>query len=252
MAQSFYPTASTMVNQALTDIGAIDPEGGIGPTTSQTTSALQIFNFLVTSWIGLGMQVWCQKTATYTLSNGVGNFTVGPAGTLAIARPMSITQAWLRDTTVTYPIDIPVRVGGREEYYSLSQKTTPGTPNFLYYDRGYDRDAGNSGATANGTIYLWPVPDTSVATQYDLGFTYTRPIQDFNASSDTLDFPQEWYNALRWNLANELCPGYSVPVMKWDRIRGMARDTLDLAMSTDRQDTSVTIAPDYRGIDLDA
>jgi hypothetical protein len=167
---------------------------------------MQIMNFIVTSWIAHGMQVWCQKTGTYALSNAVNNPTVGPGGTINIARPETITQAWLRDTTQTYPIDIPVDIISREDYNMLTQKTTPGTPNTLYYEPQYDVPGSNSGASAKGQIFLWPVPDTPTATQYDLYFIYTRPLQDFVATSDALDFPQEWYEAVRWNLAHSLCP----------------------------------------------
>jgi hypothetical protein len=244
MAQAFYPNASTIITRALTDLGAVDPEGGITPTTAQLTDGLQVLNFLVTSWIAHGMQVWCQKTGTYTLSNAVGNPTVGPGGTINIARPETVTKAWLRDTTQTSPIDIPVRVISRDEYNDMSQKTVSGVPNALFYDPQYDLPGANSGASAKGQMFLWPVPDTSVSTQYDLYFVYTRPLQDFSATSDSLDFPQEWYDAVRWNLALSLGPSYNVPVMKWKLVKEMADNTLQLALAFDRSDVSITIAPE--------
>lgn len=243
MAQAFYPTAQQVIDRALEDIGAVDPEGGLSPTTTQRTSALQVLNFLVTSWIADGMQVWCQKTGTYTLSNGVNNPTVGPGGTIAIARPLSIQQAWLRDTVTSPNMDIPLTPISREEYNRLSVKTTTGTPNSYFYDPEYDLPGTNSGASAKGRLYLWPTPDTSIATQYDLYFVYTRPIQDFSAVSDTLDFPQEWFNAVRWNLALNLCPSYSVPIETWDRIAALARNTKQDALNWDRESGSVYLSP---------
>lgn len=243
MAQSFYPSVTQMATRVLTDLGAVDPEGGVTPTTAQTTDVMQVMNFTVTSWIAYGMQVWCQKQATYALSNAVGSPTVGPGGTINIARPETVTQAWLRDTTQTSPIDIPVQIIGRDEYYRLSQKSVSGVPNSLFYDPQYDLPAANSGASAKGQLFLWPVPDTSVSAQYDLYFIYTRPLQDFAATTDALDFPQEWYDAVRWNTASSLCPSYNVPIMKWDRIKANARDSLALALSFDREPTSVTISP---------
>lgn len=252
MAQSFYPTVTQMATRVLTDIGAVDPEGGITPTTAQITDVLQVMNFIVTSWIAYGMQVWCQKTGTYALSNAVGNPTVGPGGTINIARPEGVTQAWLRDTTQTSPIDIPVQVVGREEYNRLSQKSVSGVPNLLFYDPQYDLPGGNSGASAKGQMFLWPVPDTSIAAQYDLYFIYTRPLQDFAAASDALDFPQEWNEPVRWNVAASLCPSYNVPVMKWDRIRANAKDSLALALSFDRETTPMTISPAVDPARIDA
>lgn len=243
MAQAFFPNVATIATRALTDIAAVDPEGGVTPTTAQLTDVMQIMNFIATSWIAHGMQVWCQKSGTYTLSAGVGSPTVGVGGTIAIARPEVITQVWLRDTTQTYPMDIPLNMVGREEYNRLSQKTVPGVPNTVYYDPQYDLPAANSGATAKGVLNMWPVPDAATATQYDLYFIYTRPLQDFTATADALDFPQEWYDAIRWAVADSLCPSYNVPVTKWDRIRSKADKALALALSFDRESDSVTMSP---------
>lgn len=243
MAQVFYPTAQNVIDRALEDIGAVDPEGGLTPSTTQRTSALAVFNYLVTSWQAHGLQVWCQKQTSHIFTASTNSYTVGPGGVIAVARPLAIQQAWIRDTVASPSNDTNIRIISREEYNRISLKTTTGTPNCLFYDPEYDRDGANSGVSAKGRVYVWPTPDASVVTQYDLYFVYTRPIGDFNAVSDTLDFPQEWFNAVRWNLALNLCPSYEVPVMKWDRIKGMADDTLKLAVSSDRENTSVFVSP---------
>lgn len=243
MAQSFYPTSTTVIDAALRVVGGLDPEGGITPTTTQRNNALEALNFLVTSWQADGLQVWCQKQGTYTLSSAVSSVTIGPGGTINVARPLSIQQAWLRDTVASPNVDTPVRVVGREEYNLLSVKTTTGTPNMIYYDPQYDLPGGNSGTTAKGTIYMWPVPDTSLATQYDLYFIYTRPLQDFSAVGDGLDFPQEWFNAIKWNLTMAIAPEYQVPIMTWDRIVKLAEDTKEAALAWDGEQTSTTFSP---------
>ncbi len=245
MAQSFYPTAQQIVDDALGDIGAIDPEGGLSPTTTQRTDALRLLNYLVTSWQAHGMQVWCQKIATYNPLTAAASWTVGPGGTIAIARPLSIQQAWLR-TLATPETDTPVQMVGREEYFLLSSKTATGQPTHLFYDPEYDLPAANNGANAKGKLYVYPEPDASAIATYKLMFIYTRPIQDFSAVSDNLDFPQEWYNAVRLNLAEMLCPGYTVPLNKWDRISRKAKEALDLAMSWDTDRASMTISPAQR------
>lgn len=243
MAQSFYPIASDCIDAALRVCGAFDPEGGVTPSTTQRTNALQALNFMVTAWQADGMQVWCQKTGTYVLANAVNNPTIGPGGTINVARPMSIQQAWLRDTTVTTNIDIPVVIIGREEYNLLSSKATTGVPNVLFYDPEYDLPGANSGVNAKGRIYLWPTPDTAVATQYDLYFVYTRPIQDFSVVGDSLDFPQEWLNAVKWGLALQLAPEYNVPIMTWDRLKAMAEESKRIAMAWDTERPSVSVSP---------
>jgi hypothetical protein len=187
------------------------------------------------------MQVWCQKQGTHILTASTSAYTVGPSGDVNIQRPLSIQMAWLRDTS---SIDSPLRIIGREEYNMFSAKTSSGKPNVLYYDPQYDLPASNSGASAKGKIYLYPTPTAAEVATYDLYFIYTRPIQDFTASSDSLDFPQEWYNAVKWNLAAEIMPEYGLPVMEQDRIRGQAKATLELVEGWDREEGSIFIQPD--------
>lgn len=246
MAQSFYPNSGTVVNDALIQIGASDPEGGITPTSVQRTNALQQFNYLVTSWQAHGMQVWCQKNSVgNVITADDGEYTVGPSGEINIQRPLSIQHAFIRYTPSTPDSDTPLRIISREEYETLSSKLVTGTPNSLFYDPQYDVPGSNSGASAKGKIFLYPVPDTTTATNYTLGFIYTRPIQDFSGLTDSLDFPQEWHAALMWNLALALTFSYDVPLGKLDRIKHMAKESLDLALSWDTERTSLTISPAF-------
>lgn len=245
MAQNFYPTASQVIDAALGALAAIDPEGTATPTTTERTNALTTFNFLVTSWQAYGMQVWCQKTGSYTLS-AANSYTIGASGaTITAARPLTITQAWLRDTS-TYPVDIPLEIIDRDTYNRLSVKTSIGVPVQLFYDPEYDRDASNSGANAKGKIYVWPTPDSTIVTNYDLYFVYTRPLQDFNATSDTLDFPQYWFNAVKWNLAYQMSFDYGIPIEDKNKLEKLAKESLDLALSFDTDQESVYFQVDKR------
>lgn len=245
MAQVFYPTATQLISDAMRALAVIDPESTVEPTTTETANALRTLNYIVTSWQAIGLQGWCHKTVSYTLS-AASEYTIGPSGaTITAARPLRIMQAWLRDTS-TDPVDIPVNIVSRDEYNLLSVKTTDGIPNQLFYDPEYDRDASNSGANAKGKIYIWPQPDATVITNYDLYLVTQRPLQDFNAVSDTFDFPQEWFNAIKWNLAYQLSFEYGTVAEKQDRIKKLAEDTLELAKSWDIDPASSFFQVDTR------
>lgn len=245
MAQVFYPTATQVITDALRALAVVDPESTVAPSSTESTNGLRALNYLVTSWQALGLQVWCHKQVNYTLSLA-NSYTIGPSGaTITAARPLKIVQAWLRDTS-TDPVDIPIDIISRDEYNLLSVKTSEGPPVKLFYDPEYDRDASNNGANAKGKIYVWPQPDATVVTNYDLYIISQRPIQDFNATSDTLDFPQEWFNAIKWNLAYQLSFEYGTVVEKQDRIRKLAEDTLNLAMSWDTDQASIKFQPENR------
>lgn len=242
MAQYFYPTAENIIDDALEIIRAIDPEASVTPTTTQRTKALRALNRMVTSWYAKGFQVWCTKNQSVTLVAGTTSYTWGPSGAINTARPLSISQAWLHNTSEdTDPL--PLSIIGREEYNRYTNKESESVPLAIYYDPQYDGPASNSGANAKGKLFVYPAPSTSAASTYTMTVVYTRPIQDFNATSDSLDFPQEWYDAIIWNLASQLCPAYGVPVMYWDRIRSEAKDKLDLVSGWDREEGSVFIQP---------
>lgn len=241
MAQNFYPTATIVIQAALEAITAIDPEATSAPTTIESASALTVFNFLVTSWQAHGMQVWLQKLGTSTLT-ATSSFTVGPSGAINQERPLAITQAWLRNSA-TDPVDTPLEIVDRDTYNMNSTKTQGGIPTQLFYDPEY---AKADGANAKGKIYLWPAPDASAVAKYDLYFVYTRPLQDFSAGSDTLDFPQYWFNAVKWNLAYELSFNYGLPIETQNKLKDKAKETLDLALGFDVDQQSVFFQIDAR------
>ena len=245
MAQTFYPNAQTVIDAALRAIAVSDPEGGASPSTIERTNALEALNFLVTYWQADGMQVWCQKTGTHTLTVDTTEYTVGPGGAIDIARPTQVTQAWLRSND-TDPVDTPLNIVDRNTHNFLSTKTSSGTPNQLMYDPRYDMPAGNNGANAKGLITLWPAPTSTDVTTYDLHFVYTRPIQDFNAVTDFLDFPQEWFNAIKWNLAYQISFEYGTPVEILDRIRKIAEEEKARAMAFDTDQVGIFFQPDDR------
>jgi hypothetical protein len=72
---------------------------------------------------------------------------------------------------------------------------------------------------------------------------YTRPIQDFAATSDSLDFPQEWSKAIIWNLAADIAYNYGVPVMYIDRIQNKANEFLKEVAGWDREEGSIFLSP---------
>jgi hypothetical protein len=242
MAQNYYPTAQGIIDAAFGHIRAVDPEGSLTPTTTMRTTALVVLNQIVLSWQAKGLHVWCLKNGTLTLVAGQTSYTLGPGGDLVIQRPQAILQAWLHNTSAdTDPI--PLQIIGREQYNTYTSKEVESTPNAIFYDRQYDLPASNSGTNAKGNLFVYPAPIAAVASANTLQFVYSRPIQDFSAVSDSLDFPQENYSALTWTLAAHLCPSYGVPVMYWDRIKAQAKEERELVEGWDSENDSMLITP---------
>jgi hypothetical protein len=239
---SFFPTAAMVIKAALRRIRGYDPEDETTISTVQYNNALESLNFIMSAAQAFGLQLWCRKTTSGTLVASQGSYTVGSGGNISINRPLKVMQAFLRDTN---NIDQPLNVIGQQEYYNLSTKSQTGTPVSLYYDPAYD-GASNVGTTSKGTIYLWPIPDATAAAEYTLQFLYQRPLEDFDATSDSIDMPQEWFNWLRLELAKTISPEYGMPVIEYDRLVKETEIALELAKSWDTEFESVYFQPDLR------
>lgn len=97
--------------------------------------------------------------------------------------------------------DVPMYEMARDTYFNQPTKTqSPSTPVSWYYDP----------QASTGTLYVWPAPSTVVSGQATLNLTYLRRIEDMVSTTDDLDMPQEWLQAISWNLANDLETEYPV------------------------------------------
>lgn len=184
-----------IIKRALRLIGVL-PQGE-SPSTDQVTEASLALNGLVKAWQADGMPLWAIRTSSFTLT-ATSSYTVGIGQTVSISKPLKVLQAWNRNTTSN--VDVPMRILTKDEYNRLGNKTSTGNPIQLYYDPGID----------TGTIYLFPVPDTTSIANQTIYFTHQRTFEDFDSSTDTPDFPQEWYDAVVYGLACRLAPEYGV------------------------------------------
>jgi hypothetical protein len=129
--------------------------------------------------------------ASISVSNsGNGVFTY----TTQLPRVLSIQSARLRNAS---GFDIKMDIRPREDYNNIPQKLITGSPIILYY----------SPQLTQGQVFLWPTP-SDVNSRVEI--TYLRQIQDFDASGDNPDFPQEWLEAITYNLAVRIAPAYGI------------------------------------------
>lgn len=154
--------------------------------------------------------------------------------TTKILRPLRISD--MRRYNILSAIETPMVRMARLDYRDLPNKANTGTPTSFFYDP-------LGGAVTYGLIYIWPIPVAVVDT---VKFTWLRQIQDFNAASDTPDLPQEWINALVWNLSVQLAPEFDVPPPRFQILSAMAAQSLDRVTGWDREPEST-----YFGVSMD-
>lgn len=145
-----------------------------------------------------------------------------------LIRPLRILDSFYRQQAGN---DVPVRIISRDEYNRFGLKTSPGTSIQLYYDPQVN----------SGFLSLYPVPADSLGLLF---IEFQKPIEDFVASTDDFDLPQEWGEALVWNLALRLIPSYRTPELTAARIERLAGQFLKQVTDWDQEQASIYFAPD--------
>jgi hypothetical protein len=123
---------------------------------------------------------------------------MGPSQTINTAKPLKLVSAYYRITSSS--IDVPISLITRDEYDRLSNKFVTGTPSQIYFDP----------QRAYSDVFMYPVPDSTFASANTVFVTYQRTLEDFDATGDEPDFPQEWFDALTYLLADRLAPEYGL------------------------------------------
>jgi len=156
-------------------------------------------------------------TSAVAVDNHVYIYTTRPP------RPTEIIEARLNSAADT---DRDINIKSRAEYMALSDKDSTGSANMVYYDA--QRTA--------GVLKVWPACSD---VQETLRLTVRIPIEDMDAVGNNPDFPQEWFDALSWNLAIRIAPKFG---KKLDReFRMTAREFLTDAIEFDREYASTFI-----------
>jgi hypothetical protein len=189
-------------------------------------------NIMVKAWGARG-HLWLRTEASVTLVASQAEYALA---TLFSKRPLRVLSVRRRITSGS--TDTPLTQLSREEYYELPNKTTAAVPTSFYYDP----------QRATGTLYIWPTASTATAAAQTLRVDYARPIEDFDATNNDPDLPQEWLDALIWNLADNLETAYPVNNPRLAaKISGKAAESLARIESWDTEPASLYLQPDWRG-----
>ncbi len=225
---------NTLIAGALRLIGAIAQ--GETPTATQYTEGAEALNMMVKAWQADGMPLWAIKEYNITPVADTRVYRIGLSQTVNTPRPLKIIGAYFHDDTSD--VDIPMTVLTRQEYNSMGVKTiTSSTISQYYYDI----------QSTYGDLYVYPVPNSTAATAGNyIRIVYQRPYEDFDASTDEPDFPQEWYDALKFGLACRLAPEYGVPLEQYGMLLKQAKEIKQEALNFGTEETSIYFEPDKR------
>lgn len=218
--------AAAIIRGALRLAGVI--ASGETPSATQYTEALEALNMLTKAWEADGMPIW--DITNYTITPVAGQTSY----TLNNPKPLKCLQAWNRD--INSKVDIPMRVITRQEYNILGNKSTTGNPIQLYFQPNRD----------DSTVYLFPTPDASSASQRTIYLVCQKPYQDFDSLTDEPDFPQEWYEAIKYGLAVRLAGMYNIDIETRKMLQAEAAMVKQEALSFGNEEGSLYLQRDFR------
>lgn len=183
-------TVGALVNDALSLIG-----GKVGQDTASAedlATGIIALRLMLRTWAVKGVRLWLTEIQSVPLVDGTATYTLDP-------RTLEVSQAVRRQDDN----DVPVRVISREEYQRLPNKTTSGAPYAVFVDR----------QRTSTTATAYPVPGAAEdAANMTLRLTTKRQIQDPTASSEEIEIPAEWMEAVTYNLGIRMAPRLNLPI----------------------------------------
>lgn len=223
-AQAVYTLGPTVSTTTTTDKWATSYRQttiGVGGEASGQTviSVTSATNIVATDRIGIELDSgYMHWTTVSSVSNNDITIAVALPSAAAAAnivfaytvttgqgrRPEKILTAVLRNSSGT---DTKIEPMSLEQYEAISAKTTDGTPSKYYYED----------TLTDGTIYLDVEPSD---VSYVVRLVYLSPIEDFDASTDTPDYPQTLSLFLVTELAKYIAPVFGhefTPTMEANR-----------------------------------
>lgn len=244
MTTSYSVTRDQIITSALRKLNAIDLSDSVD--SLQLANASTAFNLMIKMWVSGGLKMWKNTELTLPLVANTNLYVLGPGtttgikdsitGTLSYDKPLKLTQAWLRNTSVTPNIDTPMQILSKQDYNMLGSKRSTGTANSVFLDP----------KATTSLFYVYLAPDSLVPTIYELHMNVNTLISDLNSGTDIPDFPIEWMQALVWGLADQLAIEYSVPGNHRAEIAQKAEKYKQEMEAYDVEYTSTFFTPDLR------
>ena len=207
-----------------------------------TTYSVDSTGMTVGDYIGIeqtdGILYW-QPIATIPDSSSV-TVPVGPTSpandnatvysyTNVIPKPLRVHEAYViqKDSENSH---LPIRVVPREEYMRLNSKNTGGVVVELYFNP-------NRG---NSVIKVWP---TSTDNIQRVVMTVELPIANMDKTTDDLEFPDWWFEAIHLKLAHSASRAYRAPIDKVRELKSDAKEAVKDAEDFNVENTYIEMQP---------
>lgn len=221
----FIVDRTNIIDSALRALGVLHAGDTVENDSVMEADCVEALNLMLKSWQNFGIQLWTTQTATIDLTANKSSYIWSLSGDIAVPTAIRVIGGYSRNIT---GIDMPLTILTQNDYNRLSNKSMAGRPTHFYYDY----------KDSYGLLYPWPIPN---ADGISLVLTYHQYFDDMDSRTDRLDFPQSWWEAVKWNLALRLAPEFGRQV--GPEIVSLAQTTLKDAREAAFEEGSVLFTP---------
>lgn len=220
-------TRNELIESAIGALGVL--AAGQTPSTEDYSTGSKLLNTTIARLRTVGLPLWARTS--YTWVPTASSYTIGDGQTLDTPYPLHMLQAY---RTASGGAKINLDIVADFEYNTYPTSSGGDIPYKLSYTPGINR----------GTIKLWPTDLTNNTESVTI--VYTRPLEYFDTSTDTLDMPEEWYDAVVYDLAVKLAPRWGIPLDDRRMLKQDAKEFLEQARDSGFEDGSLYVAPNLR------
>lgn len=228
MTAIYTQSRDQVINGALRVLGVIG--SGDKATPEDYSNCSEALNLYIKQLQTKGMPLWKVEDLQVPMVNNQYVYNLGPTGDVICTRPLRVVMAFIRSPQNN---DTTLQVISRQEYMQLGYKPSQGIPNQCYYDPQLN----------NGVLYVYNNPNT---TGYTIHLQVQMPVDDVLTPSQIPDFPSEWFNCLKFGLADQLALEYGVPAQVRAELAQRAEKYLEMMTDWSQEEASTSFVPEMR------
>ena len=228
MTATYALSRDQVISASLRTLGVIG--AGDQPTPEDFQNCAQALNLYIKQLQTKGLPLWKYVDLNVPMVVGQYIYTLGPTGDVICDRPLRVLMAFIRSNQGN---DTVLQQISRQEYMQLGVKTSQGIPNQFYYDPQLN----------NGVLYLYNVPNM---TGYTVHLQVQSPLSDVTTPSSTPEFPSEWFNLLKFGLADQVSLEYGVNTQVRQELAARAAKYLEEMIDWSQEEASTNFSPEFR------
>lgn len=208
-------TAGDLIRSSMRLIGAVAT--GETLTAEEAQDGLAVLNDLLDAWSVEGLMLYRSVRESFALVPGQSAYTIGAGADFDTTRPVRVDGVVVTDGGADVPVRGPVADADwdRIVFKSLAHST----PTLYRYDAAHP----------TATLHLWPVPSKALPIVLTMSMQFSR----LASIAESISYPPGYAKALRYALAMDLAPEFSVAVSP--DIREAARQIIGRVKAANRR-----------------